>query len=140
MIMKTFFLFLSFLIGFQASAQEDKQITAPVIVAKIPLGETAIFEGAAFTFESVMEDSRCPKDVTCVWEGEAKVRVVIETTSDRMVKQIFFRGRRFGSEAENMLVETKTKKLIGYRLSPYPETSLPKEERVYFLEVLMLDK
>lgn len=137
---KTLFLFLCLLIGVQASSQENNQITAPVIVAKIPLGETATFEGATFTFESVMEDSRCPKDVTCVWEGEAKVRIIIETASDRKVKQIIFRGERFGTEEENMLVETKTKKLIGYRLSPYPETTMPKEERVYQLEVLMQNK
>lgn len=138
--MKPLFIILSFLIGIQAIAQDNTQITAPVIVAKIPLGETAIFEGTTFTFESVVEDSRCPKDVTCVWEGEAKVRVVIETDSDRMEKQIIFHGVRFGTEEENLLVETKTKKLIGYRLSPYPDTNLPKEERVYQLEVLMLNK
>ncbi len=140
MMMKPLFILLSFLLGIQASAQDNTQISAPVIVAKIPQGETVIFEGTTFTFESVMEDSRCPKDVTCVWEGEAKVRVVIETDSDRMVKQIIFHGMRFGTEEENLLVETKTKKLIGYRLSPYPETSVSKEERVYQLEVLMLNK
>ncbi len=139
-MMKTLIIFLGFLIGIQASAQEDTQITAPVIVAKIPLGETTIFEETAFTFESVIEDSRCPKDVTCVWEGQAKIRVVIESSSDRVIKQIVFHGERFGTEKENTLVETKTKKLIGYRLSPYPESSLPKKERAYRLEVLMLDK
>ncbi len=126
---------LCLLMGIQASAQELTQITAPVIVAKIPLGETVIFEEAAITFESVMEDSRCPKDVTCVWEGEARIRVIIESGSDRMVKQLIFHGERFGSEEENMLVETKTKKLIGYKLSPYPESTVPQNKRKYFLEV-----
>jgi hypothetical protein len=27
------------------------------------------------TFVQVMEDSRCPVDVTCVWEGNARIRV-----------------------------------------------------------------
>lgn len=139
-MMKTLFLVFSFLIGIQVSAQEDLQITAPVIVAKIPLGETAVFEGTALTFESVIEDSRCPKDVTCIWEGEARIRVVIVTSSDRMEKQIIFQGERFGTEEENTLMETKTKKLIGYRLSPYPETSISIEERAYRLEVVMLKK
>jgi hypothetical protein len=139
-MMKILFLILCLLIGVQTSAQENNQITAPVIVAKIPLGETATFEGTTFTFESVMEDSRCPKDVTCVWEGEAKIRVVIETGSDRKVMQMIFRGEHFGTDEENLLVETKTKKLFGYRLSPYPETKLPKEERDYQLEVLMQNK
>jgi hypothetical protein len=29
------------------------------------------------TFKQVREDSRCPVDVTCVWEGDARIEVVI---------------------------------------------------------------
>jgi hypothetical protein len=32
-------------------------------------------EGLAVAFESVLEDSRCPVDVTCVWSGNAKIRL-----------------------------------------------------------------
>lgn len=31
-------------------------------------------------FREVREDSRCPTDVTCVWEGDAKVDVTISRT------------------------------------------------------------
>lgn len=30
-------------------------------------------------FLSVVEDSRCPKDVNCVWAGNAKIKVRIST-------------------------------------------------------------
>lgn len=32
-------------------------------------------EGLAVMFESVLEDSRCPEGVDCVWSGNAKIRI-----------------------------------------------------------------
>jgi hypothetical protein len=32
-------------------------------------------EGLAVTFESVLEDSRCPEGVDCIWSGNAKIRI-----------------------------------------------------------------
>jgi hypothetical protein len=45
----------------------------------ITAGQTATVrgEGLVITFEAVEQDSRCPVDVTCVWEGDATVRVSI---------------------------------------------------------------
>jgi hypothetical protein len=38
--------------------------------------ETAIEgEGLAVVFESVLEDSRCPEGVDCIWSGNAKIRI-----------------------------------------------------------------
>jgi hypothetical protein len=32
-------------------------------------------EGLAVTFESVLEDSRCPEGVDCIWSGNAKIKI-----------------------------------------------------------------
>lgn len=32
-------------------------------------------EGLAVAFESVLEDSRCPEGVDCIWSGNAKIKV-----------------------------------------------------------------
>jgi len=47
---------------------------APGQTAEVQRADTRI------TFRQVREDSRCPTDVTCVWEGDAKVDVVISRT------------------------------------------------------------
>jgi hypothetical protein len=47
---------------------------APGQTAEVKRSDTRI------TFRQVREDSRCPTDVTCVWEGDAKVEVVISRT------------------------------------------------------------
>ena len=33
----------------------------------------------SITFEEVVADSRCPKDVTCIWAGDVEVRVRIDS-------------------------------------------------------------
>jgi len=41
------------------------------------VGETAEVNNLEITFVGVLEDSRCPVDVTCVWEGNAKVELAV---------------------------------------------------------------
>ncbi len=43
------------------------------------VGETAVLqaETLTITFERVAEDSRCPRDTTCVWEGDAAIRLAV---------------------------------------------------------------
>ena len=38
-------------------------------------GKSVIVDGVPITFIAVGQDSRCPPDVVCVWEGDAEVRV-----------------------------------------------------------------
>jgi hypothetical protein len=44
---------------------------------ELKINQEAMVEGEDMTvvFESVLEDSRCPVDVTCVWSGNAKIRL-----------------------------------------------------------------
>jgi hypothetical protein len=74
---KTCFL-VCLIFSFHLTAQESAKITPPVIVAKIALGETSVFEDTAITFLKILQDSRCPSDVNCVWAGEAEVLAIIE--------------------------------------------------------------
>jgi hypothetical protein len=42
-------------------------------------GEVAHLDGTRYlvTFNTVIEDSRCPRDVTCAWEGNARLALTI---------------------------------------------------------------
>ena len=33
-------------------------------------------------FEEVLEDSRCPADVVCVWAGNARIRLLVEAATE----------------------------------------------------------
>jgi hypothetical protein len=49
---------------------------------RLALGESAAIEqkGITLKFEKVIEDSRCPMNARCIWEGNARIAIA---TSDR---------------------------------------------------------
>ena len=65
-------------------------------------GQTAQVEGTGLrvTFESVTADSRCPVDVTCVWEGDAVVVVSVRPASAGAVQHDLHTAGRYPSEAQ----------------------------------------
>lgn len=64
------------------AAMEPTVSAEPGVAFSLPIGKTAVIngDGAKITFKQVREDSRCPTDVTCVWEGDAKIEVTILRT------------------------------------------------------------
>ena len=44
---------------------------------RLGLGESATREGETVAFRAVIEDSRCPPDVQCVWAGRVQVRLEV---------------------------------------------------------------
>ena len=51
----------------------------------LELGDTARADGLEITFESVVQDSRCPEDVVCVWAGLAQVALRLDGTVDTLL-------------------------------------------------------
>jgi hypothetical protein len=39
------------------------------------VGETRVVEGLTVGFNGVLADSRCPRDVVCIWEGNAEAQI-----------------------------------------------------------------
>ena len=69
---------------------------------KVPLGReftlapgqsVVVDEDLRLTLKSVTDDSRCPVDVTCVWEGDAKVSVDVITPTPRAEHELHTTGR-----------------------------------------------
>lgn len=71
------------------------------------------------TFMSVKDDSRCPKDVTCVWAGNAAVRLWV--TSGRSGKSLTLNTAKNQSLSNE--AEYKGYKLTLVDLSPYPRSN-----------------
>jgi hypothetical protein len=109
-------LLLVFLFVLTVGFSQDQPIDVPMIVVKVPLGETVQFENASVKFIKVLEDSRCPKDVTCVWAGQA--RLLVEVTekgkASREVELLF------GGASKNILFSEEGLTLKGMSLTPYP--------------------
>lgn len=99
------------------AAHLDKEFT-------LKIGQSAYLkkEDLTITFESVADDSRCPRGVNCVWAGNAAVVVKVRRG-----------GREAASLTLNTSVNPKTAKYFSYEFSvadvyPYPssDTKTPK--------------
>ena len=57
-------------------------------------GQTATVRGTdtRITFNLVREDSRCPVDVTCVWEGDAKIEIVVAPSDSASTRTLSLRS------------------------------------------------
>lgn len=98
---------------------------------KINLGQTLEFQGADLrvTFEELLEDSRCPEGVTCVWAGNGRVSIKLNELQAEL----------------NTYLDPKSIDLSGYEiellsLAPYPKINNEIEQEEYILEMMVTEK
>lgn len=71
------------LLGAIAACSEPAEPVTHLDVAKLPtnvtlaVGQAVEVSGTRIGFDGVNGDSRCAKDVVCVWAGNAEIRVTI---------------------------------------------------------------
>ena len=110
------------LVGLLLPACGCEEETGPITGAglgeefKLAIGEEAVItgEGLRLVFEEVIEDSRCPKNVECVWAGRA--RYAVEFTLDGAPERAVITeegGETGGISVFDYAVESE--------LEPYPE-------------------
>ena len=89
---------------------------------EVRVGETLAIPGTkvSVTFVGVVDDSRCPKGVTCVWEGDATIEVrVTPERGDPETVQLHVNART----TKDVVVQGLH--LTLERLEPYPEDGRP---------------
>lgn len=69
------FLFSSAILFAQQSRKADVVRVGEEFELKIDQEAMIESEGLAVAFESVIEDSRCPEGVDCIWSGNAKIKL-----------------------------------------------------------------
>ncbi len=106
-------LLLSSCIG---SVDEDKARLGEEFT--LPIGQSVVITGEDLDikFVEVSEDSRCPKDVTCVWEG--RVTAVVEISTGGSSQQL--------NLSQPGLTDAPAREKYGgyeltYKVEPYPE-------------------
>lgn len=91
-------------------------------------------EGLTVAFSSLLEDSRCPQGVTCVWAGNGKVLL-------RLSKA----GKRAALMRLNTGLDPKQDAYRGYdvklvNLSPYPKKDIRIKKRDYVATLIVTKK
>ena len=97
-------------------------------------GEFFSFENKSIRFKEVVSDSRCPKDVTCIWAGEAKVLVEVLENGKQIEEKIISL-----KDAKNFTFSFSDSDLV-YSLSaldlyPYPISTHKIQDSEYCLKI-----
>ena len=105
--MKTIFLslILTLLFGTVTTAQAQKSQTLEV---RVNQQKSLARNNLKIKFVSLIEDSRCPEGVRCVWAGNAKIQVRITDSRGRsetfeMNTNMGAKGASFGGYAVNLI-------------------------------------
>lgn len=82
----------------------------------LPIGQEARITGEnlRISFEDVIEDSRCPLNVTCIWEGRASS--IVQFTYDSITYRVVLNEPGLTDQAMDMFLGY----VIDYHLTPYP--------------------
>ena len=114
------FSIVSIIVSCQALAQ--KQDT-PETVFNVPLTKTTTQDGASITLVAVVEDSRCPRDTTCIWAGKAVVKILVRASGEDAQEMTVV----FQNESQSVIATTEDTVFTVLKLLPYPGDSNGKE-------------
>jgi hypothetical protein len=131
--MLSVFTVLSAFVALSACASVDSIIIAePDVAFSLPVGKTAGLAGSTtrLTFRKVSEDSRCPTNVVCVWEGDAKIELL--PVRDGTVGQSVILSLHAPNEAR---VDDLLVRFVG--LTPYPSSPGPDATKLYVAELVV---
>ena len=100
----------------------------------LSIGQTASIQDEALKlkFLEVISDSRCPKDVTCVWQGQASCLVEI-TYLESLYKVTLVQP---GLPEEPSQIDFK-EYVIKFDLTPYPEAGKEIKKNDYQLQLVV---
>jgi len=105
------------------SVESEEQKDEGIIVARIDEGGSAL--SVKVIPHEVLEDSRCPEGVTCIWEGRVLLRTTLESGLGTS-SHVFTLGEPVTTEAEEItLIE----------VTPYPREGTliaPSDYRFHF--------
>tara|TARA_R110001632_G_scaffold101498_1_gene209181 strand:- start:1278 stop:1778 length:501 start_codon:yes stop_codon:yes gene_type:complete len=109
-------------------------VTPPVIAVKLMLGKKVVLSNTEITFEAVLEDSRCPKNVTCIWAGQATIKVRVKPQgSPTDLREITFSP---GLQGPILLAVTKDCRIVVDNVHPYPiESTDEAAKKGYFISL-----
>jgi len=132
--MKYLFLFGILICSISLSAQD--QVENRIFNSVLQGGEQLEFGDKSIRFIEVVSDSRCPKEVTCVWAGEAKVLIEI-FEKGKLINQklVVINPYSLGEIPLQFSAGGGIYSITAFKLFPYPSTVSKKDTMDYTLKM-----
>lgn len=132
-----YFLVCTFLIfSFSLMGQESSETRS--YSAALQKGELLNFGSRSLRFKEVISDSRCPKNVTCIWAGEAKVLVELFENGKFLEERMLLVNSK--NSSLSFLSEAVAYSISGIDLMPYPTVQSKNTEPAYSLKMRVSEK
>ena len=106
----------SLIISCQVLAQQQDLFDSTFLV---PLEKSITKAGVTITLAAVLEDSRCPRNITCMWEGKAVVELNVREPGQESQKMTVV----FQNQSQSIIARTQHSVFTALRLLPYPGDS-----------------
>lgn len=109
--------FFTFLLHSSAQDSTKEKVQTPKIINNLQFGKSAVFNDITIKFVELVNDSRCPKGVNCVWAGEVVILVDIYKNEKKLErKKMTFNAL---GKANNIYT-SEGLSINGVNISPYP--------------------
>lgn len=128
--MKKLFLLILIFASVLTFSQSQLKITSKKCIPK---------KGFYLKLKSILLDSRCPENVTCIWAGE--VSVVLEVYKDKQLleeKTILFNSLK-REENIKWFENYYTKKIKTISVIPYPKEGIAVNFKKKYIRILFID-
>jgi hypothetical protein len=131
--MKNIFLLIVLLVNATFYAQNNINITQKRCIPK---------KGFHLKLQRVLDDSRCPEGVTCIWAGE--VSVVVEAYKDKQLieaKTMTLNAKNSEENAKWFLnyLPNSTKMIKSIDVLPYPKKDKILNSNKYYIRIINFD-
>ncbi|WP_100865627.1 hypothetical protein [Novosphingobium kunmingense] len=87
-------------------------------ITRLRIGETGVVGGPSVTPLTVLEDSRCARDVQCVWAGRVKVTVRIDLGTGSQSRDLVLGEPQQVADGSLTLVEVLPEKRADQTIYP----------------------
>ena len=125
--MKLFFIFSLLILNAEVYSQN---------IVTLNYGLTVTISEVEIEFVEVLEDSRCPKNVTCVRAGKAVVLVNVYVDGAFIEeRRLEFYPSGFSNESTNTLYNSNGLRISGLNIMPYPIALAKTTKKDYYLEL-----
>lgn len=125
--MRILHIVIFFLFGLSVHAQD---------IASLNYGTTIAIDEVDIEFVEVLEDSRCPANVSCIQAGKAVVLVNVFVDGRFLEeRKLEFHPSGFSNQNVSTLFIADGLRITGLNLMPYPVALSKTPKEAYFLEL-----
>ncbi|MFD2822416.1 hypothetical protein ACFS5M_01970 [Lacinutrix iliipiscaria] len=137
--MKYIFIIASLLLTTLVWAQDSspiEKVETPRIVSKLYFGEQLKFNDIELKFVDVLQDSRCPKNVNCIWAGEVVVLVdVFKNGNKTTQKKVTLSPKSHLQDLTGNLFSSEDLSISGFNILPYPVSGTKTKIEDYYIQL-----